>query len=110
MTMETEVAKLQAQQQAISEDVGDMKRALSSIAESLRNLPGIEQRQVSLTESIARAHKRVNEIQDMLKDEVKSHEKRLHAIEITMAKNQWIERLITGLLMAAIGLWIKGGI
>ena len=110
MTVEAAVAKLQAQQEAMGSDIGDMKNALSSIAESLRNLSGIEQRQVSLTESITRAHSRVDEIQGMLKDEVKGHERRLQAIEISIAKNQWIERVIMAVLMGVIGLWIKGGI
>ena len=91
-------------------DIGEMKHALSSIAESLRNLSGIEQRQVNLTESITRAHTRIDEIQNVLKEEVKGHEKRIQAIEINLAKNQWIERVIMVGVMAVIALWIKGGL
>lgn len=63
-----------------------------------------------MTETAARAHKRIDEIQAVLKDEVKNHEKRLQAIEISIAKNQWIERIIMAGVMAVIGMWIKGGI
>jgi hypothetical protein len=41
---------------------------------------------------------------------VKNHEKRIQAIEISIAKNQWIERIIMAGVMAVIGMWIKGGI
>ncbi|MDF1690519.1 MAG: hypothetical protein P1U35_13010 [Cycloclasticus sp.] len=110
MAVEHSVARLEAQQEAMIGDIHDMKSALSSIADSLRNLSGIEQRQVHLTDSITRAHSRVDEIQAMLKDEVKGHEKRLQAIELNIAKNQWIERVIMAVIMGVIGLWIKGGV
>jgi len=110
MNIESSVAKLEAQQLAVASDISDMKTALSSIAESMHTLSGIEQRQSNLTEAIARAHSRVDEIQEILKDEVKGHEKRLQAIEISIAKNQWIERMAMAGIMTAIGIWIKGGI
>ena len=109
MTIERSVAKLEAQQEAMAQDVSEMKSALSSIAETLRNLSGIEQRQIHLTDTVTRAHLRIDEIQAVLKDEVKNHEKRIQAIEISIAKNQWIERIIMAALMTGIGVWIKGG-
>tara|TARA_R110000803_G_scaffold1977_2_gene6498 strand:+ start:13716 stop:14045 length:330 start_codon:yes stop_codon:yes gene_type:complete len=108
--VESTVAKLQAQQEAMGSDIAEMKHALASIAESMRNISGLEQRQVSLAEAIGRAHSRIDEIQGVLKEEVKGHEKRIQAIEINLAKNQWIERVIMAVLMGAIGLWIKGGL
>jgi multidrug resistance efflux pump len=110
MAVEHSVAKLEAQQEAMASDIHDMKSALSSIADSLRNLSGIEQRQVHLTDSITRAHSRIDEIQGMLKDEVKGHEKRIQQIELKQAKDQWIERAAMAVLMGAIGFWIKGGL
>lgn len=110
MAVEHSVAKLEAQQEAMASDIHDMKSALSSIADSLRNLSGIEQRQVHLTDSITRAHSRIDEIQSMLKDEVKGHEKRIQQIELKQAKDQWIERAAMAALMAVIGFWIKGGL
>ena len=107
--MDAVIAKLEAQQNALSVDISDMKIALTSIAESMRNISGLEQRQVSLAEAIGRAHTRIDEIQGVLKEEVKGHEKRIQSIEINLAKNQWIERVIMAVLMGAIGLWIKGG-
>ena len=110
MAVEHSVAKLEAQQEAMASDIHDMKSALSSIADSLRNLSGIEQRQVHLTDSIKRAHDRLDEVQAMLKEEVKGHEKRLQQLELYNAKNQWIERAAMAALMTAIGFWIKGGL
>ena len=110
MSIERSVAKLEAQQEAMAQDVSEMKSALTSIAQTLQDLSSMEQRQVHLTETVARAHKRIDGIQAVLKDEVKNHEKRLQAIEISIAKNQWIERIIRAGVMAVIGMWIKGGI
>jgi hypothetical protein len=110
MSIERSVAKLEAQQEAMAQDVSEMKSALTSIAKTLQDLSSMEQRQVHLTETATRAHKRIDEIQAILKEEVKGHEKRIQAIEISIAKNQWIERIIMAGVMAVIGLWIKGGI
>jgi len=109
MSIERSVAKLEAQQEAMAQDVSEMKSALTSIAQTLQDLSSMEQRQVHLTETVTRAHKRIDEIQAVLKDEVKNHEKRIQAIEINIAKNQWIERIIMAAVMTGIGLWIKGG-
>lgn len=110
MAVEHSVAKLEAQQEAMASDIHDMKSALSSIADSLRNLSGIEQRQVHLTDSIKRAHDRLDDVQSMLKEEVKGHEKRIQSIELKQAKDAWIERVIMAVIMGVIGLWIKGGL
>ncbi len=94
----------------MAQDVSEMKSALTSIAKTLQDLSSMEQRQIHLTETATRAHKRIDEIQAILKEEVKGHEKRIQAIEISIAKNQWIERIIMAGVMAVIGMWIKGGI
>ena len=86
MSIERSVAKLEAQQEAMAQDVSEMKSALTSIAQTLQDLSSMEQRQVHLTETVDRAHKRIDGIQAVLKDEVKNHEKRLQAIEISIAK------------------------
>ena len=110
MGVEQSVAKLEAQQEAMAQDVSEMKSALTSLAQTLRDLSSMEQRQIYLAETVARAHKRIDEIQAIVKDEVKNHEKRIQAIEISIAKNQWIERIIMAALMTGIGIWIKGGV
>lgn len=110
MSVESAVAKLQAQHESISGDITYIKSALSSIDETLKKLTGIEQRQVHLTDAITRAHSRIDDVQNIIKDEVKGHEKRIQAIEIHLAKNQWVERVIMAIIMGVIGLWIKGGL
>ena len=108
--IERSVAKLEAQQEAMASDINEMKTALSTIADTMKTLSGIEQRQVNLTDAISRAHKRIDEIQGVIKDEVKGHEKRIQGIELNIARNQWIERFMMAALMGLIGWWIKGGI
>ena len=110
MALDHSVAKLEAQQEAMASDIHDMKSALSSITDSLRNLSGIEQRQVHLTDSITRAHSRLDEMQALIKAEVKSHERRIQAIELKQAKNQRVERAAMAVKMGLIGSWIKGGL
>ena len=110
MSIESAVVKLQTQQEAMAEDVRDMKTALDSIAKSLEKLSVLEQRQADAHEDIGRAHKRLDNVESLLKEEVKGHEKRLQKIEINQAKNQWIERVITVIVMGVVGLWIKGGL
>ena len=85
MSIERSVAKLEAQQEAMAQDVSEMKSSLTSIAQTLQDLSSMEQRQVHLTETVTRAHKRIDEIQAIVKDEVKNHEKRIQAIEISIA-------------------------
>jgi len=110
MTVERSVAKLEAQQEAMASDIHEMKSALTSIADTLRNLAGIEQRQVNLTDAITRAHQRIDEIQALIKEEVKGHEKRIQSVELKQAKDAWIERVIMAVIMGVIGIWIKGGL
>ena len=82
----TAVAKLQAQQSSMSADLHDMKTSMHSIAESLKNLSVVEQRQLALSETAARAHSRLDTVESTLKEEAKGHEKRLQAIEIAMVQ------------------------
>ena len=110
MSVESTIAKLQVQQEAMADDLKDMKSALNSIASSLEKLSILEQRQANSHVNIDRAHKRLDNIENLLKEEVKGHEKRIQAIEISIAKNQWIERIFMAGVMGLIGLWIKGGI
>ena len=110
MTIDSSVAKLEARQEAMASDINEMKTARSTIADTMKTLSGIEQRQVNLTEAISRAHKRIDEIQGVIKDEVKGHEKRIQGIELNLARNQWVERFVMAVIMSVIGLWIKGGL
>ena len=87
-----------------------MKSALTSIAQTLRAISSMEQSQMFLAESIARADKPVDKIAAIVKDEVKNHEKRIEAIEISIAKNQWIAPSIMAALMTGVAIWIKGGV
>jgi hypothetical protein len=105
----TAVAKLQAQQSAMQNDLHDMKTSMASIAESLKSLSVVEQRQLALSETAARAHSRLDTVESALKEEAKGHEKRIQAIEIAMAKHQWIERAVTLVVFTIVTMWLKGG-
>lgn len=110
MNLESSVTALETRQEAMASDIADMKKTLANIAEAMTVLSGVEQRQSNLTEAIARAHARIDDVESLVKDEVKGHEKRIQAIEIGIAKNQWIERFVMAALMTGIGVWIKGGL
>lgn len=94
----------------MADDIGEMKQALTSIADSLRNLSAIEQRQLHLNDTTTRAHSRLDEIERHTKDEFKGHEKRIQGIEIQIAKNQWIERVVVVIVVGAITYWMNASV
>lgn len=106
--MEAELKILQAQQKSLAEDMGEIKSSLASIANSLGSLAVLEQKHVEARDGIVRAHKRIDEIQALIKDEVKGHERRIQALELQIAKNAWIERVVMIIVMTVIGAWAKG--
>lgn len=110
MVDESAIKRLETQQESMIGDIHEMKTALTSIAESMENLSVIEHRQLHLNETASRAHSRIDDIEQLLKEEVKGHEKRIQAIEIQIAKNAWIERAVTVVVMAVLVVWAKGGI
>lgn len=106
--MEAELKILQAQQEALAQDLGEIKSSLASIANSLGSLAVLEQKHLEAKNGIERAHGRIDKIEGLLKEEVKGHERRIQKIEIQLAKTAWIERIVMLVVMAVIGAWAKG--
>jgi len=99
MSNEIEIAKLEERTSAMAEDVAEIKMAIKAIAETLRRIETLEERQITQSEAIKRAHKRSDE-----------HEERIRSIELHNAKTVWIERILSAIVLTVIGLWIKGGL
>lgn len=110
MTADVIIAKLEARQSAMAEDVAEVKSAIKSIAETLNQLRSVEDHLDRHGEGIARSNSRMDLLEAVVKDEVKGHEKRIQAIEIAIARNQWIERAVTAVVIAVIVTWAKGGL
>lgn len=106
--MEAELKIVQAQQEALAADLKEIKSSLASIASSLGALAVLEQKHVEAKNGIERAHKRIDDIAGLLKEEVKGHERRIQKIEIQLAKTAWVERTVMLVVMTVIGAWAKG--
>lgn len=106
--MDAELQIHRAKLDALASDMAEVKSSLASIATSLSSLAVLEQKHAEARDGIKRAHDRIDDINALLKDEVKGHEKRIQAIEIAQAKSAWIERLGMVVVMAIIGAWAKG--
>ena len=91
---EIQLAQLESKLNATAADVSDIKGVISSIDKSLQKLTLLEERHLQTRESLDRAHKRIDEVEDWLQDEVKGHEKRIQNLEIHDAKNLWVERIL----------------
>lgn len=101
---------LSMQQERMSDDIKEISRTLSRVADALSDLAVLEQKHTDSMDAIIRAHKRIDGLEVAWKLGEKEYTKKLQDIEIHLAKNVWIERVI-GLVMAGvIALWVKGGV
>lgn len=105
---ELQLAQLESKLNATANDVSDIKGVISSIDKSLQKLTLLEERHYQTKESLGRAHKRIDEVEDWLQDEVKGHEKRIQSLEIHDAKNLWVERIVWVVAAALIATLTKG--
>jgi regulator of replication initiation timing len=107
---EIQLAQLESKLNATAADVSDIKGVISSIDKSLQKLTLLEERHLQTRESLDRAHKRIDEVEDWLQDEVKGHEKRIQNLEIHDAKGLWVERVVWVAVAGIIAAVIKMGI
>ena len=105
---EAQLAHLESKLNATAADVSDIKGVITSIDKSLQKLTVLEERHSQTREGLARAHKRIDEVEDTLKDEVKGHEKRIQALEIHDAKGLWVERIMWVLVAGVFAAIAKG--
>ena len=95
--MEREISLLQANQNAMAEDIREIKGALKDIAQAMRTLSALEQKHMDMVQDINRAHKKIDD-----------HEGRIRNVEFSTASNLWIERLVWVAVSALVAVFIKG--
>lgn len=91
----SEIAQLKAKQDAMSDDIVEIKTSLRDIAKALNSLATLEQKHINTKEDIDRIDSRVND-----------HEQRIRANELKLASQLWIERamwvVVAGVISAVI--------
>ena len=61
-----------------------------------------------MEDAVKRAHDRIDKLEDLLKEEVKGHERRIQKLEIEAATNKWISHVTTAVVSAlAIALAMR---
>ena len=101
---------LSMQQERMSDDIKEISRTLSRVADALSDLAVLEQKHTDSMDAIIRAHKRIDGLEVAWKLGEKEYTKKLQDIEIHLAKNVWIERVIGLIVAGVIALWVKGGL
>lgn len=101
---------LSMQQERMSDDIKEISRTLSRVADALSNLAVLEQKHTDSMDAIIRAHKRIDTLENSFRNGEKVFTEKLQSIEIHLAKNVWIERVIALVIAGIIGLWVKGGL
>lgn len=101
---------LSMQQERMSDDIKEISRTLSRVADALSNLAVLEQKHTDSMDAIIRAHKRIDTLENSFRTGEKVFTEKLQSIEIHLAKNVWIERVIALVVAGIIGLWVKGGL
>lgn len=101
---------LSMQQERMSDDIKEISRTLSRVADALSDLAVLEQKHTDSMDAIIRAHKRIDGLEVAWKIGEKEYTKKLQDIEIHLAKNVWIERVIGLIVAGVIALWVKGGL
>jgi DNA repair exonuclease SbcCD ATPase subunit len=107
---EAQLALLESKLNATANDVSDIKGVISSIDKSLQKLTLLEERHSQTRENSERAHKRIDEVEDLLQDEIKGHEKRIQSLELHDAKGLWVERVVWVAVAGIIAAIIKMGL
>ena len=107
---EIQLAQLESKLNATANDVSDIKGVMGSIDKSLQKLTLLEERHSQTRESSDRAHRRIDEVEDSFKDEIKGDEKRLQALELHDAKGLWVERVVWVAVAGIVAAAIKMGL
>lgn len=112
---------LALQQDRMFEDLKAIHATLDRIAISIHQLGILEQKHIDATETIKRAHKRIDNFEYEFKQSFKEYQaenkrfhekydKRITDLELHNAKNIWIERMFMAIAIAVATVWAKGGI
>lgn len=81
--MPREYAHIEAKQQAMADDISEMKDSLKGINKALNLLARLEEKHTATQETVVRIHDRLDD-----------HEDRIRANENKHASQMWIERVM----------------
>lgn len=91
----SEIAELKAKQDAMADDITEVKTSLRDIAKALNSLAALEEKHTNTQQTIGRIHGRIDD-----------HENRIRANEVKLAAQMWVERIVwvavAGIISAVI--------
>ena len=92
-----DLSALKAKQDAMAEDITEIKGSLSKISDALTVLARLEERHKNTDDTINRIHSRID-----------GHDGRIRATENKLAAQMWIERIIWVTVAGGISMLIAG--
>jgi ATP/maltotriose-dependent transcriptional regulator MalT len=94
----SDLSTLKAKQDAMAEDISEVKEYLKEISKAMQTLAKLEEKHASTMQTITRIHDRID-----------GHEDRIRANEVKLSSQMWIERLIW-LIVAGVVTLILGNL
>lgn len=79
----TDLSTLKAKQDAMAEDISEVKDYLKEISKAMQTLAKLEEKHSSTAQTITRIHDRID-----------GHEDRIRATEVKLSSQMWIERIV----------------
>ena len=96
----SELDGLKAKQDALSNDMSEVKDYLKEISSALNTLARLEERHTNVSATVTRLHSRID-----------NHEERVRSIEVKVASQLWVERIVwvvvAGIVATAVTVGIK---
>jgi predicted nuclease with TOPRIM domain len=93
----SELDYLKAKQDALAEDMGEVKDYLKQMSEAMQVLARLEEKHTNVQSTVSRIHERLDD-----------HETRIRKNEIQLSSQMWIERIIWLSAAAVISAVIAG--
>lgn len=109
-TNQTDIKVLNLQQERIMDDIRSINSCLKDLASQLTQIPVLANKQDENYQAMARAHKRLDKLNDEFVAHKEKFETRLQDLQVHQAKGAWLERLGMAIVLAAVTLWAKGGL
>jgi septal ring factor EnvC (AmiA/AmiB activator) len=91
----SEIHQLKAKQDALAEDMTEVKQSLRDISKVLNKLATLEEKHTNTKQALSR-----------IDDRIDDHEKRIRENEVKLAASMWVERIVwvavAGIISAVI--------
>jgi predicted RNase H-like nuclease (RuvC/YqgF family) len=87
----SDLSTLKAKQDAMAEDITEVKDYLKEISKAMQTLAKLEEKHSSIASTITRIHDRID-----------GHEDRIRQNEVKLSSQMWIERIIWVVLAGVI--------